>query len=147
MSEGFNFRLQSVLDYREHIKKQKAEELAEYRRQLEQEKNALSGLVNVKTNIINEMDSKCSEGIQAGYLVECNKYIEQLNRFIDRHKENLSDMEKKVDECCQNAVEASRNKETIEKLKVRHYKKFAYHLSTEQEKEVEDLVNNRKTNS
>jgi flagellar FliJ protein len=143
MNSGFNFRLQRVLDYREHLKKQKAGELTEYISHLEQEKNALSCLADTKNSLVDDMDSKCNEGIQVGYLVQCNKYIDQLNRFIDKQRENVSDIEKRVEECRENVVEASRNKEVIERLKARHYGRFSYHLSMEQEKEVEDLVNNR----
>ncbi len=146
MNDSFNFRLQRVLDYREYIKMQKAEKLAEYGAQLDREKNTLNSLLEQKTVIANEMGSKCSKGVQAGYLIQCNMYIDQLKTFIDRSIDSVSNMEKKVKEGREDLVEASRKKEVMDRLKSRHYTRFSSHLAKEQEKEVEDLVNNRKVN-
>lgn len=33
----------------------------------------------------------------------------------------------------------------MDRLRARHYERFAYHLSKEQEKQLEDLVNNRRS--
>jgi flagellar FliJ protein len=144
MNESFRFRLQRVLDYREHMKAQKSEELANYRRMLELEKRILNGLQDEKKTVAQDMNAKCNEGVRVEYLVQCGRYMDRLKTFIDRQAVNVYDMEKRVDRCRDQLTDASRKKEMLDKLRARHYERFAYHLSKEQEKQVEDLVNNRK---
>lgn len=145
MNDRFNFRLQRVLDYREYVKDKKSEELAKYREMLELEKNTLHGLQNQKKTVASEMDEKCSEGVKVAYLVQCSRYMNRLKDFIERQMANVSDMERKVEICRDQLIDASKKKEMMERLRVRHYERFAYHLSREQEKQLEDLVNNRRS--
>lgn len=146
MNDNFSFRLQRVLDYREYVKNQKAEELARYRALLDRERDTLNGLQVKKNTVAHAMDEKCSEGVSVEYLAQCSRYMDRLKNFIDRQNENVSEMEKKVEECRDGLTEASKEKEMLDRLRTRHYQRFAYHLSREQEKQVEDLVNNRKVN-
>ena len=145
MNDRFNFRLQRVLDYRQYVKDKKCEELAKYREMLELEKKTLHGLQNQKKTVASEMDEKCSEGVKVEYLVQCSRYMSRLKDFIDRQMANVSDMERKVEICRDQLIDASKKKEMMDRLKARHYERFVYHLSKEQEKQLEDLVNNRRS--
>ena len=144
MNDNFHFRLQKVLDYRGYVKEQKSEELAKYREALEIERSILSSLEDRKKTFASEIDEKCSEGVRVEYLVHCSRYMDRLKDFIDRQMVNVSDMEKKVEDCRDQLTDASRKKEMLDRLRARHYERFAYHLAREQEKQVEDLVNNRR---
>jgi flagellar export protein FliJ len=91
------------------------------------------------------MDEKCSEGVKVAYLVQCSRYMNRLKDFIVRQTANVSDMEKQVEICRDQLIDASKKKEMMDRLKARHYERFVYHLSKEQEKQLEDLVNNRRS--
>jgi flagellar FliJ protein len=145
MNDRFDFKLQRVLDYREYVKDKKCEELAKYREMLELEKNTLHRLQDQKRTVAGEMDEKCSEGVTAAYLVQCSRYMNRLKDFIDRQTANVSDIEKQVEICRDQLIDASKKKEMMDRLRARHYERFAYHLSKEQEKQLEDLVNNRRS--
>ncbi|MFA6669036.1 MAG: flagellar export protein FliJ [Bacillota bacterium] len=146
MNEIFSFRLQRVLDYKEHVKNLKSEELARYRVQLDEERDTLNGLQAEKNTMAGTMDEKCSEGVRVEYLAQCNRYMDRLKTFIDKQTENVSEMEKMVEECRNDLTGASKEKEMLDRLRARHYQRFAYHLSKEQEKRLDDLVNNKKVN-
>ncbi len=144
MRDNFNFRLQRVLDYRGHVKELKIKELTEHKTRLEQEVENLNVLQEERNATAYTMDEKSSEGVNVEYLAQCYRYIEQLKDFIDKQIENVSDREKEMDKCRNELIEASRNKEMLNKLKQKHYRRFAYCLSKEQEKQIDDLVNNRR---
>lgn len=141
MKEKFEFRFQKILDYRETIKKQKQEELTGYMKRLEEEKERLNELIVKRQSIFNEMDSKSSSGIPAYHLIQYSKYLQSLKSFIERQKLSTDVMEKKVEYCREELVEASMDQRVMGKLKAREYDKFAYELNREREKEIDDLVN------
>lgn len=146
MNDIFNFRLQRVLDYRRHMKEEKSELLARYREQLNREKDILKDLRDQKNTSVSNMDEKYTEGVSIGHLAQYGRYMDQLKTFIDRQAENVLEMNNRVEKCRENLMEASQKKEMLDRLKKRHYERFVYHLSKEQEKHVEDLVNNRRVN-
>lgn len=141
MNTNFKFRLQKVLDYRETVEIRKKEEMAKALKHLEEEKRALSTLMDEKECTFFKMNDRSNKGISAGYLVQYNKYLESLNVFIDKQKANLGNAEKNVEECRGNLIKASRNKRIMYKLKDKCYDRFVYQLNRDQEKEVEDIVN------
>ena len=65
MNDNFSFRLQRVLDYREYVKNQKAEELARYRALLDRERDTLNGLQVKKNTVAHAMD-EMQQGCQRG---------------------------------------------------------------------------------
>lgn len=54
------------------------------------------------------MDEKCSEGVKVAYLVQCSRYMNRLKDFIVRQTANVSDMEKQVEICRDQLIDASK---------------------------------------
>lgn len=145
MNEGFQFRFQKVLDYRETIKRKKTEELADYMKAFEEEKEQLNELISVRQSIFNEMDDKSVSGIPAYYLVQYSKYLESLKAFIDKQRVAASLMEEKMENCREELIEASIDKKVMDNLKTKELMRYTLEKEKEREKEVEDLVNFKTT--
>ncbi|MBA1333854.1 MAG: hypothetical protein HPY66_0247 [Firmicutes bacterium] len=145
MNERFQFRFQKVLDYRETIKKKKTEELAGYMKAFEEEKKQLNELINIRQSIFNEMDDRSGSGIPAYYLVQYSKYLESLKAFIDKQRVAASLMEKKMENCREELIEASIDKKVMDNLRTKELMKYTLEKEKEREKEVEDLVNFKTT--
>ncbi len=144
MRNNFNFKLQRVLDYRGHIKDQRAEELTEHKSRLRREIESLNALQKERDTAAYIMGEKSAEGVNVEYLAQSYRYIENLKVFINKQIDNVSVQEKEVDKCREVLIEASRDKEMLDRLKNKHYERFAYSLSKKLEKQIDDLVNNRR---
>lgn len=141
MTARFRFGLQKVLDYREHVEKQRIEALAGAINKAREEEKILESLRKEKEWAFYCLRDITSSGTTAGYLAQYNRYIKALDQHINLQMLNLSNAEREVEECRRSLERAVKDRKIIGKLKEKQYGRFAYYINREQQKEAEDLVN------
>jgi flagellar FliJ protein len=143
MKEKFNFRFQKVLDFRIEQRKQKGIELASCLARMEEEKDELYRLLETRTGIFNRMFENRDGSIAAIDLKQYGDYLQYLQRFIDIQRKSLHQIEREVECCREELVEASTEQKAMEKLRDRYYSRFLYQLEKQRERYIEEVVNHR----
>jgi flagellar FliJ protein len=80
----FNFRLQKVLEFKEHIEKQKQQELIRIRTRLEQERQTLLKLSNEQQTYQHNRLESTKQGATPNEILMIEKYLQHLKRKIQK---------------------------------------------------------------
>jgi len=136
---NYNYKLQTVLDFKASIQDQMMLKYSNAKKELENSEKRLNDFLEDKRKIENEKDDL--DYIRTiKDLKNYNSYIEQSNYKINNQKKMINKVKKEVNKAKDNLITASKDKKVFEKLKENDYKK---HLDLMKKKEaitVDEIV-------
>lgn len=137
MSKQFSFKLDKVLDYREQLEEQAKGALARAKAARDEQAAKVSELEELlREHLLKEISSHKS----ANDMWLWRQYKEALDQDISIARMNLNSLELKLQRCRAEAVERSKDKKLLEKLKATQSKKHHEEENARQEKENDEMA-------
>lgn len=137
MSKPFSFKLDKVLDYRGQLEEQAKAALAKAQEVHDTQKAVVERLTaQLEAHLVKEEESHKS----ANDMWLWRQYKDALEQDLSRERYKLSELELKLHQCRQQAVERSRDKKLLEKLKETQAKKYHDQERAREEKENDEMA-------
>ncbi|WP_419786580.1 flagellar export protein FliJ [Pseudodesulfovibrio sp.] len=137
MGKPFSFKLEKVLDYRAQLEEQAKGELAKAQRAHDTQLKAVDELgLRLQEHLANEVDARKS--VNDMWL--WRQYKEALQQDIVREKGTLQLLELKLQQSRLNAVERSKDRKLLDKLKETQARKYHEEASAKEEKENDEMA-------
>ncbi|MEF2232115.1 MAG: flagellar export protein FliJ [Pseudodesulfovibrio sp.] len=137
MAKPFSFKLERVLDYRGQLEEQAKGELSRAQRVFDAQSAAVAGLEALfAEHMTKEMESHKS--VNDMWL--WRQYREALQRDLVRERTALRELELKLQQRREEAVERSRDRKLLEKLKETQARKYNEEASAREEKENDEMA-------
>lgn len=137
MAKPFSFKLERVLDYRGQLEEQAKARLASARAVRDAQREVVEDLRGrYQTHMSKEAESHKS----ANDMWLWRQYKEALEQDSVREEAVLRQLELKLQQRRQEAVERSRDKKLLEKLKENQAKKYHDEASAREEKENDEMA-------
>ncbi|WP_319541718.1 flagellar export protein FliJ [uncultured Pseudodesulfovibrio sp.] len=137
MSRKFSFQLDKVLDYREQLEEQAKGALARARAARDVQAVKVADLEDaLREHMLKEKVSQKSTNDMWLW----RQYKEALGQDISVARMNLNSLELKLQRCRAEAVERSKDKKLLEKLKATQAKKHHEEENARQEKENDEMA-------
>ena len=137
MPKPFSFKLDKVLDYREQLEEQAKAALARAKAARDAQAELVDDMLSRLTvHMEKERESQAS----ANDMWLWRQYKEALEQDLERERIKLSELELKLHRFRQVAVERSKDKKLLEKLKETQAKKHHNEESAREEKENDEMA-------
>ncbi len=137
MAKPFSFKLEKVLDYREQLEEQAKAALA----QAQAAYDAQAAVINdLRARHGAHMDKEMESQKNPNDMWLWRQYKEALEQDIGQAEYRLSELELNLHRMRQVAVERSRDKKLLEKLKETQAKKYHAEESAREEKEYDEMA-------
>jgi len=137
----FQFRLQSVLEYKQRQEEEQQRKLAELQAVLIEEENTLASLKRFRQKRLREMSEKSQAG--AVNVEELKMYHEQQRKLeadIAAQAVKVEQAKAAVDEQMLKLLEARQEVMTYEKLKEKHYEDYLAQINLEEQKLIDEIA-------
>ena len=136
MAKRFQFRLEKVLQYRQTIKAEKKKELMIANNELLEQERHLAELEEALSQ--NEMAAR--RPMSAGEVSLFSQYSTRLRKEIEHQKLHVERAEQVAEEARNAYIEASKDSESLEKLKDKKHAEYRVYLEKEHEKFLDELT-------
>jgi len=137
MAKPFSFKLEKVLDYRAQLEEQAKGELAKAQRVRDAQAAAVAGLeARFAEHRAREVESRKS--VNDMWL--WRQYNEALQKDLARERSVLQTLESKLQKRREEAVERSKDRKLLEKLKETQARKYNEEASAREAKENDEMA-------
>jgi len=137
MPRPFHFKLDKVLDYREQLEEQAKGALARARAARDAQAEKLAGL---EARLTEHMAAEAESRNSANDMWLWRQYRDALSQDISVARVELNSLELKLQRCRTEAVERSKDKKLLEKLKQTQAKRHHDQENAREEKENDEMA-------
>lgn len=137
--QKFEFRLESVRNLKVQMEDNAKNNLALASRELEKQKDHLSGLQTTRESSIRELNSVVDKGISINQIKLYNNYLSLLKRKITNQKENVNNAQIHVDIKRESLVKAVQERKILDKLRDKKYEEFLKEQSKAEQLLIDEL--------
>ncbi|MFP4687510.1 MAG: flagellar export protein FliJ [bacterium] len=138
---AFHFRYQRILDIRELEEDQEKTRFAEIQQQLSAEKGKLRRDKQELQNILSSEGQKRKKVTDVSNFLQLQRYAKLLENRISRQQKVVDSWQKKLDKQRQKLIEASQQRQVMEKLKENDYEEFQKEMLKEEERQNNEIAN------
>jgi flagellar FliJ protein len=136
----YKFKLQRVLDFKETKEWLAQESLAEATREHISAQDALAEMEEHKAKLLSDIGEAEDGSVDLRQLELCLDYLDFLLERIENKTEEVAGLAEVVEERRAELIEASREKETIVKVKERDFGKYVTLMRALEQKLIDDLA-------
>ena len=136
----YKFKLQRVLDFKETKEWLAQESLAEATREHIAAQDALAEMERRKAKLLRDIGEAQDGSVDLRQLELCLGYLDFLLQGIEHRTEEVVQLAEVVEERRGELIEASREKETIVKVKERDFGKYVTLMRALEQKFIDDLA-------
>ena len=136
----FQFRLQQYLGVKEQIEEQKELEYAKAIRILEEEKQKLTEMRELRENMVQDLRKAVSRSISPFEIRRYNNNIERLKHQIKVQEERVIAAEQYVEQKRQELVQAMKERKALEIVRDNAKEEFLKEVDLAERKQVDELV-------
>ena len=134
----FDFRLQKVMEYKEHKEKEKQRELAKAKDRLRSELERLLGL-NQRQAFYHDHVRKINlDKMNLRELSLYQTYLQKLSQEILHQKCQVRTSEENVSESRKKLLESSKEKKTLETLRAKKFQAYRKEMDRTEQKEIDE---------
>jgi len=138
----YKFKLQRVLDVKNIYREKRRRELQNSMTKLTREENVLKGLSENLDGSQNEMKKKRMKTMTGFELSFYYKYFNYLSALIDVQNKKIAQAKNEVTKRREKLIEATKEKEILEKLKERTWESYSRELKKEEQKLSDEISSN-----
>lgn len=120
----YKFALEPVLNHREFLEKKLQAELGALKKVAEEEQRRMRAYKKAKNTFLEELKQKQSQSMTMSEIMLYVSFVERLSKDIEKQKEKVADVEKKLEKGVEDLIEAKKNKKTLEKIKNNKAKEY-----------------------
>ena len=136
----YSFKLQKVLDFRETKERLAQENLADATREHMAAQAALDEMKERKAALLRDIGEAEDGLVDLRQVRLCLDYLQFLLEGIEKKTDEVEALAKVVEQRREELVEASRDKETIRKVKERDFAEYITLMRTLEQKFIDDLA-------
>lgn len=136
----FKFTLEPVLRYKSMMERQKLQELALIRAEIEELENKRDQIIKRKHWAMEDFKSKVSTGVKPPSIKNYIDYFARLSEDIERVAQEILRKEKEEERVIEEIVVLRREKKSMEILKERRYEEYLIELKRYEDKQLDELV-------
>lgn len=145
--KNFEFSMQKVLEYKEHLEDKEKNELTQMRWQYDRLFVVIEAMQKEYENIKDQYMNVCTRGTNATEMTIFKTHMDEFVRLIEQMLINLHKAEEEIDIQRNLLLVISKEKNTMGKLKSRHYAAYKAKQQKEMEIFIDDFVTNTTINS
>lgn len=134
----YNFRLESVLNYRIGLEREVQQELAECERKLLEEKQRMNMLQTEHVKTQTALKSREEKVLNLEALRMLSSYLYYLDIKIEEQEEIICACEKEVSQVQERVKVAMQQRETLEKFKEKDYRAFQAEVNAAESKVIDE---------
>lgn len=136
----FQFRLQTVLDYKERMEEEEQQKLARKKEKLASEENRLLWLKHLHESRRQEAGEKRMKGrLNVDELTMYHEYEKKLEKEVALQNIRVQQAQAAVETQRRKLLEATQEKKTYEKLKEKHFQGYLAEAAREESKILDEL--------
>lgn len=120
----FNFRLQSILDYRRSLVDQLRTELAGLQLKCQQEENEVAALEAAEWNAINALATTRQESVDMSQALQVEERLALVQKSIALQTEVVERIRAQIEGMREDLLELTKESKALEKLRERHQEEF-----------------------
>lgn len=131
---GYNFQLESILEWRTNIEKSTIEEFALVQRELEKQRQILNNLI--------EKHSKAKNNTKYNNIHEIRQhqiYISDLEDKVGINEVFLDEIRDKLEEARKELLVAQKDRKVMEKLREKDFEEYITDMKTREQKELDEI--------
>ena len=136
----FIYRMQNILNIKYKLEEQAKQEYADAQYAYQQEVDKLEAIKVRRLNYLEEMRGFAEGSVNVLELDRCNDAIFVLDGMIQEQKNKVFYAQVAVDRAREKLNETMQERKTHEKLKEHQFENFLQELSSEEMKEIDQLV-------
>jgi len=140
----FSFRLDSILNYRNYLKKIAQRNVISARNEYREWEREIERLSKKKMEIARKCSDEGFRGIDVPLYHMYRSFLQKVNDDLERADISLKRTEEKIKEKKEVLRGESIKKETLETLKDLQVKRYMHRLETEEQKTMDEMVIIRK---
>ena len=136
----FKYRLQTLLNIKEHREREKQKEHASAMQKIYSQVDRLKMIEDYKQNMFNSQRYKMTSSISIAEMLIYSRYLLKLKRDRLTGKEFLRVLEKNAEEKRQDLVEASKQRQIYEKLEEKQKEKYDAEVRLAMTKDSDEIA-------
>lgn len=137
--QKFEFRLESVRNLKIQMEDNAKNNLAAASRELERQKDHLSGLVSTRESSIEDLNAEVDKGVSINKIKSYNNYLTLLKTQIANQKENVNKAKRHVDIKRECLVKAVQERKILDKLRDKKYEEYIKEQSKAEQVLIDEL--------
>ena len=138
---AFKFKFESILSLKTRLEDMKKAEFKEASERLEQEKEELKRLTELKNVQYDFMKNKEENGFTAKDLIAFTNYINNLKERIEKQKQAVMRAADRLEVLRQELIKISQEKKMFETLKEKKLDEYMQEYYKQEQQVVDDIVN------
>jgi flagellar FliJ protein len=135
----FNYNLQSVLEYRQSIEEKILTEFSETERNLQKEKDRLSGIREQQQALVDELKALKNRECNSRDIALSLKYTEELQKRENKQIEVVREATVAFEEKRENLLEAVKKRKMMETHKEHQFQEYKTDLISAERRETDDI--------
>jgi flagellar FliJ protein len=135
----FNFRLQSVLEYRMNMEEKILNEFSETKRELDVERTRMKYLVKERINLITELRDMQDKPLPADDFANYISYLEKVRENEKKQKIVIHQVKEQLESKRKELIEAVKQRKIMEKLRKRHVEEYNDNLRNLEQKSSDEM--------
>jgi len=139
----FNFRLQSVLNYRKRLAEDIAYKFADTRRRFDCEKEILKKSKKERLNLISRLSGMDGTKLCAADISAYFSYINYIKHKEIHHEEVISGIARELEEKRLELVDAIKKRKILEIIREKRLEEYRMHIITKERKELDEMETSR----
>jgi len=143
----FRFTLEKVHEYKVHMESAEKAELKRLNDRRREFAEELGALLDRETLQREDCERRCREGIPAGELQMLFLSLAELGDMIDKQRKRIALLDREISGQIEKIVHISRDNSSMEKLRQKQISHYEHEENKENEKFIEDFVQNRTLSS
>lgn len=135
----FQFKLQSVLDYRLNMEEKIHNEFSNVKRYLEEQKAVLKMLMSERESLMNDLRNMKRAVLRADDVATVVGYVENIRRKEIEQKKAIHQAAEQVEKKRKELMEAVRNRKVMENLKDRQAEEYRKEMNEIEQKNSDEM--------
>ncbi len=140
---AYRFRFDALLNIRTRRLELAESELGRILREVFQAKEEYASLSKSIKEVIDTVDSRLAEGMSASEYQHSTGFLERLKSERDRLLKEIASLEKKADDARKKVRRCLMEKEIVERLKEKDYRKYLEKQKRIEQKEADEISSQR----
>ncbi len=140
MAKKFDFRLASVLKYREMLEKEKLKEFAQANKLVEEQKAAILKMDGMRRESMDEVAQMYENHENFRKIVETHRYMNTLELGMSRRTVQMIKYKEQADKKRTVLVKARKDKRVLELLEERQKEAFDHEQAVAEQNELDELA-------
>ncbi|MCD6169369.1 MAG: flagellar export protein FliJ [Candidatus Latescibacteria bacterium] len=136
----FNFRLQKVMEFKEHKQKENERKLAGVKQELHKREGELSEMNNRKDNCQQRIVEKNSSHINVPEMQAYYLYLVRLTQQIREQMKQIWRLQKDAEDRRKLLLKSVQEKEMLKKLRDRYYLSYRRELERSEQKQLDEIA-------